>query len=68
VTQFSHGCIPTPPAEPRKNAVFLWGDEVERYNNTLQRRRIVWNIIVGVTVVGVLSKFFFEGLSGWFPR
>jgi hypothetical protein len=48
-------------------AVFLWGDEVERYNNTLQRRKILWNIILGVTVVGVLSRFFFEGLSYWLP-
>ncbi len=50
------------------SAVFLWGDEVERYANTVQRRKIAWNIIVGVTVVGVLSKFFFEGLSYWIPR
>jgi hypothetical protein len=49
-------------------AVFLWGDEVERYADTIQRRKLIWNIIVGVTVVGVLSKFFFEGLSYWLPR
>jgi hypothetical protein len=50
------------------SAVFLWGDEVERYSNTLQRRKVIWNIIIGVTVVGVLSKLFFEGLSYWLPR
>jgi hypothetical protein len=51
------------------SAVFLWGDEVERYTNTVQRRKIIWNIIVGVTVMGVLSKFLFEGLSSyWLPR
>jgi hypothetical protein len=50
------------------SAVFLWGDEVERYDNTLQKRKVLWNIIIGVTVVGVLSKFFFEGLSYWLPR
>jgi hypothetical protein len=50
------------------SAVFLWGDEVERYANTVQRRKILWNIIVGVAVVGVLSKFLFEGLSYWLPR
>lgn len=49
-------------------AVFLWGDEVERYGSILQRRKILWNIILGVTVVGVLSKFIFEGLSYWLPR
>jgi hypothetical protein len=43
-------------------AVFLWGDEVERYNKMLQTRRIVWNIIIGVIVVGVLSNFLYAGL------
>jgi hypothetical protein len=50
------------------SAVFLWGDEVERYAKTVQRRKIIWNLIVGLTVVGVLSKFIFEGLSYWLPR
>ena len=43
------------------NAVFLWGDEVERYNRILQTRRIVWGIIIALTV-GVLSKFLYTGL------
>jgi len=51
---------------PRK--VFLWGDEVERYASTVQRRKAKWSIIAGVTVVGVSSSFFFEGLSAWLPR
>jgi hypothetical protein len=50
------------------SAVFLWGDEVDRYAKKLQRRKILWNIVVGVAVVGVLSNFFFEGLSLWLPR
>jgi hypothetical protein len=44
------------------SAVFLWGDEVERYNKMLQSRRVVWNIIIGVTIVGVLSKVLYTGL------
>lgn len=44
------------------NAVFLWGDEVERYNKMLQTRRIVWNIIIGVAVVGLLSKVLYVRL------
>ena len=44
------------------SAVFLWGDEVERYNKMLQTRRIVWGIIVGVAVVGLLSKVLYAGL------
>jgi hypothetical protein len=43
-------------------AVFLWGDEVERYNKVLQTRRIVWSIIIGVIVVGVSSSFLYAGL------
>jgi hypothetical protein len=53
-------CYPT--------AVFLWGDEVDRYAHTMQRRKIIWNTIISVIVVGVLSKSLFEGLSGWLPR
>jgi len=49
-------------------AVFAWGDEQEHYANILQRRKTVWGIIVAVTLVGVLSRFFFEGLSFWFPQ
>jgi hypothetical protein len=43
------------------SAVFLWGDEIERYNNILQTRRIVWGIIIALAV-GVLSKFLYTGL------
>jgi hypothetical protein len=48
--------------------VFLWGDEVERYASTLQRRKAMWGIIVSVTVVGVSSRFFSEDLSSWLPH
>jgi hypothetical protein len=44
------------------NAVFLWGDEVERHSKMLQTRRIVWGFIIGGTVFGVLSKFLYAGL------
>jgi len=49
-------------------AVFLWGDEVKRYASTVDRRKAMWSIIIAVTVVGVASRFFFEGLSSWLPR
>jgi ABC-type Fe3+ transport system permease subunit len=48
------------------SAVFLWGDEVERYASTLQRRKVIWGIIIGVTVVGVSSGFLFEHVASWF--
>ena len=49
-------------------AVFLWGDEVERYANTVGRRKTIWGIIIAVTIVGVSSKLLFEGVSSWLPR
>jgi hypothetical protein len=48
--------------------VFLWGDEIERYARIQQRRKTIWTIIVGVTLVGVLSRLLFEGVASWFPR
>ncbi len=36
--------------------VFLWGDEVERYAAVVQRRKLVWNVIIGVVVVGVVGN------------
>jgi hypothetical protein len=44
------------------SAIFLWGDEIERYNKMLQTRRIVWGIVIGVCLVGVLSKLLYSGL------
>lgn len=52
-------CYPT--------AVFLWGDERERYEGILQRRRVLWGIIIGVTLIGVASRFLSEGISSWLP-
>jgi hypothetical protein len=48
-------------------AVFLWGDEVERYASTLQRRRILWGVVVAITLVGLLSRLLFEGVAAWLP-
>jgi hypothetical protein len=36
--------------------VFLWGDEVERYNRLVQRRKIIWNVIIGIVVVSVVGN------------
>ena len=49
-------------------AVFLWGDEVKRYASTLDMRKTIWGIIIGVTLVGLSSRFFFEGVSSWLPH
>lgn len=49
-------------------AVFLWGDQAERYANMLLRRRILWGVIGTILFAGLLSKFFYEGVVPWFPR
>jgi hypothetical protein len=49
-------------------AVFLWGDEEQRYASIVRRRRTIWSVILSVGVVGILSRFFYEGLGaviGW---
>lgn len=50
------------------SAVFLWGDEVERYANIRQRRKAIWGIIIALIFVGVLSKLFSEGVASWVPK
>jgi hypothetical protein len=49
-------------------AVFLWGDEIKRYESAVGRRKTIWGIIITVTVVGVSSSFFSEAISSWLPR
>ena len=49
------------------SAVFLWGDEVERNNNLIQRRRVLWGVIIGIMVIGVFSKLLYEGIASWVP-
>ena len=61
-------CIATLLGTCYPSAVFLWGDEVARYASAVQRRKTMWGIIIAVTVVGVSSRFFFEGVSSWLPR
>jgi hypothetical protein len=49
-------------------AVFLWGDEVARYETIKQRRKALWGIIGAVLFIGLLSRFFYEGVVPWLPR
>jgi hypothetical protein len=49
-------------------AVFLWGDEVERHARRVQRRRVLWGVMVSILVVGVLARLLFEGASSWIPK
>jgi len=49
------------------SAVFLWGDETDHYANLMNRRRILWGVIISLILVGVLSKFLYEAISLWLP-
>ena len=44
------------------SAIFLWGDEIERYDKTVRTRRIVWNVIFGGVLAGLIASFLFTGL------
>jgi hypothetical protein len=60
VTVLLTTCYPT--------AVFFWGDEVQRHERTLQRRKLLWGFIATVTLVGLSSRLLFEPVSSWLPR
>ena len=46
---------------------FLWGDEKERHASMLQRRKLLWAIIIGVMIIGVGSKFWSTSLDSLLP-
>jgi hypothetical protein len=48
--------------------LFLWGDEVERYNTILQRRRVLWTVIVGILVVSIAGRLLAEGVFTSIPK
>lgn len=50
------------------NYIFLWGDEVEHYNKLQQRRKNIWTFILGVMIIGIFSKFLYEGIASWVPK
>jgi hypothetical protein len=49
------------------DAVFLWGDEVERYATIVQWRKNIWNVIIIAMVVGVVANLFSTSLVSWLP-
>jgi hypothetical protein len=53
-------CYPT--------AVFLWGDEVSHYDKILQRRKVLWALIVTILAGGVVSKLLSEGVLALLPK
>jgi hypothetical protein len=53
-------CYPT--------VVFLWGDEVRHYDTILQRRKILWGLIVTILAGGIISKLLSEGVISMIPK
>ncbi len=47
------------------NALFLWGDAIGRYEHLKQTRTILWPIIIGTAVVGLLTNAFRAGLLSY---
>jgi len=62
------GCIITLLARCYPGTVFLWGDGVNRYQGTVQLRKVLWGVIIGIVVIGALANSLFAGLSTWVPR
>jgi hypothetical protein len=50
------------------SAVFLWGDVGEWYERLVGRRRAVWQLVVGATLIGILSNLFVFGLADYLRR
>jgi hypothetical protein len=50
------------------SAVFAWGDGAQHYDAILQRRRVLWSVIIGILVVSVLGKLLSEGVLSWIPK
>ena len=53
-------CYPT--------ALFLWGDAIGRYEHLKQTRTILWPIIIGTAVVGLLTSAFRAGLLSYLAQ
>jgi hypothetical protein len=44
------------------SAIFLWGDEVARYERMVHTRRVIWNFLIGGIIFSVLARLLFAGL------
>lgn len=45
--------------------LFLWGDEIDRYARAIQRRKILWSLVAGMTIAGVSANLLFAAFSRW---
>jgi uncharacterized BrkB/YihY/UPF0761 family membrane protein len=45
------------------STVFLWGDEVKRFDAIVQRRKTCWGIVISIVVIGVSVRCLFAWLA-----
>jgi hypothetical protein len=48
--------------------VFLWGDYEVYYNQLIERRKSLWNVIIISFIVGMLASLFVLGVSQYLPQ
>ncbi len=39
-------------------SVFDWGDMADEYKKIIERRKLLWNIVIGSIIIGILTNFF----------
>jgi hypothetical protein len=44
-------------------AVFLWGDMEDWYHTIVNRRKTIWNVIIGALLIGILGSLFVFGIT-----
>lgn len=43
--------------------VFEWGDMADDYLGIIERRKLIWNILIGSIIVGIITNFFVWGIT-----
>lgn len=43
--------------------VYEWGDMEEEYSKIIERRKNLWNILIGSIILGIITNFFVWGLT-----
>jgi hypothetical protein len=57
-------CVTVLFASCYPRAVFLWGDEDERWAATQSRRKLMWSVISTILIGGILANGFYQGIGG----
>jgi hypothetical protein len=49
-------------------SVFKWGDEIERHAAIVQRRNAIWNIFIGIFIIGAVANLLSTKLVSLIPQ